>query len=309
MSSFIKYALILTILAMTCQCQFFCGEVDHPAKVPKVTVANPTHLNVSWHGLFTDCTSDNIGHATVEVEYISDSSDTQRTFPADFDTKEALVELNPCLGYKIYISIHSKDGESYKDSTLIKYNDMARPNIERLYCGMLNEIMKQICLKKVAPGGVIWIPNPPEAIDKCILTRGDQAYDEFTAPGQNHFVPLEVLNPNDKQPMEITAMVNNIEMCPTATTPSDLPITTSPTSAPPQLGSVGIFIGALLGTAIVSVLITAIVCRFKKKKRSEERTPKVDTNADYGFYYSTAGFLSKPFSNSYFYIVPPRGTH
>ena len=46
---------------------------------------------------------------------------------------------------------------------------------------------------------------------------------------------------------------------------------------------------ALLGTAVVSALITAIVCRFKKKKRSEQRTPKVEINADYGFYYSTAG--------------------
>ena len=46
---------------------------------------------------------------------------------------------------------------------------------------------------------------------------------------------------------------------------------------------------AVLGTAVASALITAIVCRFKKKKRSEQRTPKVEINADYGFYYSTAG--------------------
>lgn len=299
MSSYNKYASILTVLAVTCQCQFFCGEADHPSKVPKVTVFNSTHLRFSWDGLFTGCTSLDIESTTVEIEHMTaEATDTSQTFPADFETKEALVELNPCLGYKIYIRIHSNDGVSQRDSRLIKYNDMTRQNIEKLYGGLLvkKDFVKEICLKKVGPSnGLIWIPNPPEAIGKCILTTGDQDNDEFTAPGQSSFVLLEILSPKGhKQPMEITARVNEIEMCPLTATPPNLQDKTSPSNPIPMLGgvqSVVIFTVALLGTAIISVVITAIVCRFKKKTRSEERTPKVDTNADYGFYYSTAGFF------------------
>ena len=103
------------------------------SRKPKVRVFNSTHLNVSWHGLFTGCTGYDVGSTTIEIEHkVSDATDMSQTFPADFETKEALVELNPCLGYKIYIRIHSNDGVSQRDSTIIKYNDMIRPNIEQL---------------------------------------------------------------------------------------------------------------------------------------------------------------------------------
>ena len=46
----------------------------------------------------------------------------------------------------------------------------------------------------------------------------------------------------------------------------------------------------MVGTLAVVALVTTAVCCIKKKKRSE-RAPKVDTNADYGFYYSTAGYI------------------
>ena len=50
-----------------------------------------------------------------------------------------------------------------------------------------------------------------------------------------------------------------------------------------------IFTATILGAILAIALITTMVCCFKKKKRSEERAPKVDTNEDYGLYYSTAG--------------------
>ena len=304
----LKVAQLILILSPLCQCQFFCGEFDHPAKKPKVTVANSTHLNVSWHGLFTGCTSYAIESTTVEIEHeTADATDTSQTFTADFETKEALVELNPCLGYRIYIRIHSNDGVSQRDSTIIKYNDMARQNIAQFYGGLLKkEYIKQICLKKVGPhNGMIWIPNPPKAVSKCILTTGDQDNDEFKAPGQSHFVPLKVLNPIDKQPMEITAMVNNIEMCPQTTTPTNMQDTTSPSNPIPMLGgaqSVIIFTSSILGTIVAVALITALVYRLKKRKRTVVRQEE-DVNPVYGdVYYHLDRYhgIQKQYFSSYF---------
>jgi len=286
----LKVSQLILILSPLCQCQFFCGESDPPNKKPKVTVANSTHLNVSWHGLFTGCTSYDIVSTTVEIEHeTADATDTSQTFPADFETKEALVELNPCLGYKIYIRIHSNDGVSQRDSTIIKYNDMTRLNIEQLYGGMLEkEFVKEICLKKVAPRGLIWIPKPPKSVSKCILTTGYQDNKEFEAPGQSHFVLLEVLSPNGhKQPMEITAMVNKIEMCPQTTTPTNMQDTTSPSNPIPMLGgaqSVIIFTSSILGTIVAVALITALVYRLKKRKSTVVRQEE-DVNPVYGDVY------------------------
>ena len=93
-----------------------------------------------------------------------------------------VVALNPCLGYQIYVKIFSNGGEgrTFRDSKIIKYNDISQQNITLFYCGMLKEFTNKICLKE---GGVITIPDPPEALSESILTKGDQALDDFTAPG------------------------------------------------------------------------------------------------------------------------------
>ena len=79
--------------------------------------------------------------------------------------------------------------------------------------------------------------------------------------------------------------------------PIPIPTTTSPSDSSTKVGGVSsviIFTVSILGTAIAVALITATICHFKKKKRSEGvRAPKVDDNADYGFYYSAAGALTK----------------
>merc|ERR1712192_63742 len=119
-------------------------------------------------------------------------------------------------------------------------------------------------------------------VSKCILTKGDQENNEFTTVGQSHMIPLQILNPMNKEPLTIAAMMNRIEECaPTATTTN--------TTDTIHKGGVTIFTTSILGTIFAVALITTMVCCFKKKKRSEERPPKVDTNEDYGLYYSTAG--------------------
>ena len=284
-------------MTLVSQCQSFCGEEDDPTKVTKVTVANSTHLRVSWHGLFTGCSKSDVEILIMLVvaEHSTDLSDPSKIITADFEAKEALVELNPCLGYKIYIRIFSNggsEGRSFRDSKIIEYNDMSEQNITLFYGGMLKEFTNKICLKEE---GVIMIPDPPEALSECILTKGDQANDEFTTPGQSYHIPLNILNPTNKEPLTITTEVNRIEACapePTTRILSNITSPTSPSNSAPMLGgvqSVIIFTASILVTTLVVALITAMVCWFKKKKRSGMRIPKIDKSTDYGVFFSTAG--------------------
>jgi len=285
------------MMTLVNQCKSFCGEDDDPTRVPIVTVADSTHLRVSWHGLFTGCQPNEVKNMNALVEHISAQNTWSfKTIPLNFEEKEGLLPSNPCLQYKIYLRLfsHSDKTWAYRDSKIVKYNDISHTNIVSLYSGLLQDegFMEKICLKEE---GVITIPDPPEGVSDCILTRGDQENDEFTAPGQSHFVPLKTLNPANKELMTITAMVNGIEKCDQTATPvpTNVPTTTSPSDPILKLGgvdSVTIFTASILGTAFAVALITATICHFKKKKRSEGvRAPKVDENADYGLYYSTAG--------------------
>ena len=42
-----------------------------------------------------------------------------------------VVALNPCLGYQIYVKIFSNGGEgrTFRDSKIIKYNDMSKKTL------------------------------------------------------------------------------------------------------------------------------------------------------------------------------------
>ena len=267
-----KLKLILIMaLVVASQCQNLCGEYDDPTKVPKVTVANSTHLHVSWHGLFTGCSSDDVSSMMAVAEHQVQNTDSQKITIVDFEEKEGLLPLNPCLEYKIYLRIHGHAGDHiYRDSKIVKYNDVSKPNLASLYGGLLvdEKFMQDVCLKEE---GVITIPDPPEGVSDCILTKGDQEYDEFTAPGQSHMFPLRIKNPTNEAPiLTITAMVSGIETCAPTTTPTTIPITTSPLDPFPKLGgvqSVIIFTVSILATILGVALIITIVCWLKKRKR------------------------------------------
>merc|ERR1712037_1050817 len=159
MASLVQLTLIMTLVS---QCQSFCGEYDDQTEVPKVTVANSTHLKVSWHGLFRGCTADVVKNMVTVVEHIAaQNTDTQKTIIVDFEEKEGLLPLNPCLQYKIYLRLNGNDGVSYRDSKHVKYNDVSKLNVASLYGGLLEDekFMKTVCLKEE---GVITIPHPPE---------------------------------------------------------------------------------------------------------------------------------------------------
>merc|ERR1712032_128282 len=279
MSKLVHLILVMTLVS---QCQSFCGEEDDPTRVPRVKVANSTHLRVSWYGLFAGCYSQDIENMVAVAEHTTQHTASQKTITVEFGEREASLQLDPCLQYKIYLRIFSHSGDrTYRESKIIKYNDISQQNDEHFYGGMLKDFMNKICLKRER---VIRIPDPPEALSECILTKGDQDIYEFTAPGQSHFIPLQILNPTNREPLKITAMVNRIKQC----VPTSTPTTTSPSDIIPKLGgpqSVIIFTISILGTTLVVALITATVCWFKKRKRTVVVQLEKDFNPMYGTVY------------------------
>ena len=276
-------------MTLVSQCQSFCGEDDNPTEVPKVTVANSTHLRVSWHDLFTGCYIQDINYMVAVVEHTTQHTDTEKTITVDFEDKEGSLQLDPCLQYKIFLRLFSHNENSYKTSEVVKYNDNATLNVASLYGGLLEDeqFMQDVCLKEE---GVITIPDPPEGVSECILTKGDQENKEFTAPGQTHFISLKIHNPTNDEPLTITAKVNGIEKCAATMTPNTtIPITTSPSDPSPKLGGVQsaiIFTVSILGTNLAVALIATTVCWMKKRKRrAAVAQVQLDVNPMYGTVY------------------------
>ena len=243
MSSNIWYLLILTLVG---QCQGFCGEDDDPSEVPRVTVANSTHLRVSWQGLFTGCNSYDVGNMVAVVEHLVQNTDSF-ILPVivNFEEKEGLLPVSPCLQYSIYLGLIDNGGVGQRDSKIVKYNDITKLHTASLYGGLLEDekFIDNVCLKE--EGKYITFPDPPEAVSDCILTRGDQENNEFTAPGQSHHIPLKILNPSNRESLTITAKVQRIEQCSleiTTTTTTTTPTGTGSTTIDPNLSTTTIVI-------------------------------------------------------------------
>ena len=253
-------------------------------------MANSTHLRVSWHGLFTGCSMNDIGNMEVVAEHRTQNTDTSKTILVGFEENQGFLRLNPCLQYNIYLKIFSKKRPAVRrESGIVKYNDMSRLNVAQLYSGLLRDqqFLDRICQKGE---GVITIPDPPEGLSKCILSKGEQE----TALGKSDFIPLKILNPMNKEPLTIRAEVNKIESCPPTSGIRGrfgyLPNTRESVLKLGGVPPVIVITASILGTAFAVALITATICHFKNTKRSEVVGPtKIDDNADYGLYYTTAG--------------------
>ena len=292
-----RIELIVAIALVTVpQCQSFCGEDDHYTKVPKVTVANSTHLRVTWQGLFSGCHKSDVlsmmavsSHKTLQGKL-----STMTHVDLDFEKEVGFLALNPCLEHEVYLSLRSHNEVSYRYSEKVKYNDVSRPNIASLYGRLLpkEKFMENVCLKEE---GVVTFPEPPEAISKCILTRGDLRWPEFTALGQGHSVPMKILHPTKETEWEITAPVNRIIDC-ASTTQKPTPTTNNQNISSPSSNDrnvqtqqphqpVAIFIVSIFGTLAVVAVVTTAVCCFKKKRRRVPASQSYDVNPVYGTVY------------------------
>ena len=176
---------VVVFLGFFTRCNCFCGEGEKVGS-PKVNVADSTHLRVSWHELFPGSCGE-VDHMDVVAEDHKEGS--SETFPAQFDAKEVLVSLDPCLGFSIFLRIFFDDKINkflnVFESEIVKYNAMSpTPNIHTVYGGLLEEVgfLQNICLK--GEEGEMSIPDPPEEVSKCVLNI--LPVDNENETGQSH---------------------------------------------------------------------------------------------------------------------------
>ena len=208
-SSWVSFSLFIS------RCNCICGESEEVGS-PKVRVANSTHLQVSWYDVFPTCGE--VDHAYVVAEEHKGSS---KTFTAQFDDKEALVSLDPCLGYSIFLRLFFHDDMmSYlRQSEIVKYNAMyPTPNISTVYGGLLEEVgfLQNICLKDEE--GELGIPDPPKEVRECVLNIVGVANET----GQSEFIMVELVNPlTSREPLILLPYVEHIANCTTTATITD----------------------------------------------------------------------------------------
>ena len=110
------------------------------------------------------------------------------------------------------------------------------------------------------------IPDPPEAIQACIKTKGDISNGNFTITGQNATVDMEIIDPkgSNSATIHISALVQNISECSKEANPDIL------------------YLGIGVIVVILLVLILIIVIKIHQKRTNILRSLKPDENDVYG---------------------------
>ena len=220
---------------------------------PKVTPWNTTHLLVSWSELLQNC------YGLIDtVEIIGNDMRKERNFL----NGKAYTEQNPCKKDFILLFL-KKEREFFRFSKGIGYNSrITKEERDGFYGGMMKKITHGICLKERS---IVLIPEPPKAIEACILTKGEFQNPQFTKVGQTENVTLTIVDPrNENQTVDMNVTVSNIQMC-SATSPS--------LSRKAQVFAIGLG----CGLSIILLTVGVFLCR-------QVYVWKVDTNDVYGTY-------------------------
>jgi len=140
---------------------------------PKVTVANSTHLNVSWEGVFLGCSGK-------KVELILDEQVTRIEEEQAFTA----IPADVCLKHTVTMGVENEDSKH-----VLVYNENTR-----LYGGLLENMRRTICTKRKKDNCTVVSLDIPEKIRRCILSRSEAKVEERKWWEPN-FVQLEIINP------------------------------------------------------------------------------------------------------------------
>ena len=174
MSTYIHLLTFVAILAF--QVKSFC-EVD---KKPKVSVANSTHLKVTWEDAFKDCDEINVVTTNVNVD--------TKIFAQLFSAKEANVRADPCLKHEISVTIDIKrrNADAVPSQTRFYNYDM---KIKSIYSGLLQlKFRGEFCATASEGPSIPKIPEIQEGIKRCVFA------DEVSWVG-SHTYAIPIINP------------------------------------------------------------------------------------------------------------------
>ena len=98
----------------------------------------------------------------------------------------AIIEADPCLRNSLSVKVFNKN----KATKAKIYNEDINKN---LYSGILTQTLRGVCLKD---NNTFSVPAPPEAINSCIKTRGEQKLQREPKKSENAIIRLEIFDIN-----------------------------------------------------------------------------------------------------------------
>ena len=179
------------------------------SSAPELTPWNATHIRVTWEKVLANCPQKDVKTLSVIVDTTMNAEIVHAEEKIEPGTTETFIEKSPCLEHTVYLRVRlagSGTDVLWTDKTI--YNKPATDNyrFKDLYSGLLvNEIVDNICQKD---DNIVTIPHPPEAIEKCIKTRGD-----VLLRNDGH-VELVVKDPKGRWArMKMSAKITNLPPC------------------------------------------------------------------------------------------------
>ena len=183
---------------------------------PRVKPWNSSHIQVDWEGVFKECTKEHVKTMKLFMnEKVNDN------FLVKFEDKQFLIKQSPCSRISIRLRLECTALECREaDSTIgtrsihsktYVYNNQPR-NIQELYSGIFKrEVLDKVCLKE---NGTVIIPEPPEILSECILTKGGKIEKPGLRAGQNTTLLFTIVDPQDtSKSRTVTAPVTSILLC------------------------------------------------------------------------------------------------
>merc|ERR1712130_247830 len=259
------------LLLLICNCTVWAAEeCDSGKRKPSVIPHNQTHLEVSWKGVFQNCSDD---HAvTIDVQKL-ESFENAEIFQAILSEQKYIVHRDPCRQHRILVKVN-------KSRVTNNYNNII-VNPGEMFGGFLKQELSKFCPTQNQPLKI------PSALEKCVtnLSRTEQNL-------SNIFVTI--LNPDPTIVDQKIHLNITLENCLTAVrfntklTNKNFPNKKQNKSFPNK----NMFIGAIAALAavlvIVIVIVIVIVCkkygkRDGKKSTTEEHSEMNDMYGQYEF--------------------------
>ena len=149
---------------------------------PKVTVANSSHLLVSWEGVFLKC-------AGRKVEVTLDSQVTR----IQVERMAIALPADVCLKHKVMVALEHEDS---RHAYVLVYNENTSnmSNTQR-YGGLFGDVRHKICLKTQKDNYTRVSLDIPEKIRGCILSENEVNIVEGKQIWEPNFIQMEITNP------------------------------------------------------------------------------------------------------------------
>ena len=170
---------------------------------PKVTVANSSHLLVSWEGVFPGC-------SRRKVEVILDKKVTR----IQVEQMSTALPADVCQKHTVTVALEHEDS-THAHVLVFNENTFKIANTRR-YGGLLEDVRHTICRKSHEDNYTVVSLDIPEKISRCILSGNEAKVEQGKHASEPSFIQMEIINPevaNESLTIDVELIKSHPENC------------------------------------------------------------------------------------------------